>query len=132
MIDIECDVFDAVYPFIEHLVPTGGFVSEYVPEPASIPHVYLCEIDNTPDKRTADTGRREWSSIVTYESQTYARSKDECRTIQSALDEAMVDMMGFTKTEGQFIPNLADQRIYRMVARYTRGVTRNGDLYRPS
>lgn len=130
MIDIENNIFDAVYPFIEPLVPDGGFVSEYVPEPASLPHVYLCEIDNYPDRRTADTGRREWSSVIVYESNVYATSKEECRRIQAALDSAMVEMMGFSKTQGTFVPNLADRTIYRIVSRYSRGVTHNGDLYR--
>lgn len=132
MIDIETDVFDAVYPFIEPLVPEGGFVSEYVPKPMALPHVSLYESDNTPDRRTADTGKREWSCIVVYESSVYARSKPECRAIQAALDSAMVEMMGFTKLNGNFIPNLPDRTIYRIVARYTRGVTHNGDFYRPT
>ena len=132
MIDIETLVFDAVYPFIESLVPEGGFVSEYVPAPKVLPHVYLAEIDNTPDRRTADTGMREWSSIVSYESNVYARSKTECRAIQSALDAAMVGTLGFNKMQGQFVPNLADRNIYRIVARYSRGVTHSGDLYRPT
>jgi len=132
MIDIETQVFDAVYPFIEALVPEGEFVSEYVPQPAKLPHVYMTEIDNTPDKRTSDSARREWSSILVYETQVYARSKPECRLIQSALDQAMVETLGFSKTGGQFVPNLADRMIYRIVARYTRGVTQSGDLYRPT
>ncbi len=132
MIDIEYQVFDTVYPFIEELVPEGGFVSEFVPAPASLPHVCLQEIDNRPDPRTKDTGKHEWSSIVTYESQVYATDKATCRTIQAALDSAMVDTMGFTKTQGQFIPNLADQMIYRIVARYVRGVTQSGDFYKPT
>ena len=131
MIDIEDQVFDAVYPFIEPLVAEGGFVSEFVPEPASFPHAYLCEIDNNPDAKTADSGEREWSSIVAYESQIYAMSKSECRQIQQAMDDAMVRLMGFTKLQGQFAPNLADRSIYRMVARYQRGVTRSGDMYKP-
>lgn len=131
MIDVETMVFDAVWPFIESLVPEGGFVSEFVPEPASFPHVYLAEIYNTPDGNTADTGKREWSSIISYESQVYATSKAECRTIQKALDEGMVDTLGFEKTRGEFVPNLADQTIYRIVARYIRGVTHSGDLYKP-
>ena len=131
MIDIETQVFDTVYPFIEALVPSGGFVSEYVPEPAFFPHVYLAEIDQYPDRNTSESGRHEWSAIVVYEAQIYATSKTECRAILAALDEAMVERMGFTKTGGQFIPNLPDRNIYRIAARYTRGVTRTGDMYRP-
>ena len=93
MIDIETQVFNAVYPFIENLVPAGGFTSEYVPKPAKFPHVELAEMDNHPDHRTADSGAHEWSSIVSFESNVYARSKPECRTIQAALDDAMVSMM---------------------------------------
>lgn len=132
MIDIEQGLFDAVYPYLVDLVPEGGFVSEYVPEPASLPHVYLAEIDNTPDRRTADSGRREWSSILTYEANVYAHDKLTCRAIQTALDRAMVETMGFTKLSGQYVPNLDDPRIFRIVSRYTRGVTQSGDMYRPT
>ena len=130
MIDVENDVFNAVYPFVAPLVPEGGFVSEFVPEPASLPHVYLCEIDNYPDRRTADSGRREWSSVITYESNVYATSKEECRRIQAALDSGMVEKIGFSKTQGMFVPNLADRTIYRIVSRYTRGVDHMGNFYR--
>lgn len=130
MIDIETQVFDTVYPFIAGIVPTGGFVSEYVPKPAFLPHVYLAEIDNTPDGKTRDSGDREWSSAVTFEAQVYAQSKPECRRIMEQLDRAMVGLMGFSKLSGGYIPNLADQTVHRMVARYTAGVTRDGNLYK--
>lgn len=132
MIDKETEIFDAVYPYLEDLLPEGGFVSEYVPEPESLPHVSLIEIDNAPDKKTMDSGTHEWSCIVDYESNVYATDKSTCRTIQAALDNAMIGLMGFTKTSGQFTPNLADPRIYRITARYTRGITKYGDFYRPS
>lgn len=131
MIDIECEVFDTVFPYLEEFVPEGGFVSEFVPDPASLPHVYLHEIDNRPDRKTSDSGYREWSAIVTFESQVYATDKGQCRTIQAALDSAMIGALGFTKTQGQAIPNLADPMIHRIVARYERGVDRFGNLYRP-
>ena len=131
MIDIETQVFDAAYPYIEYMVPKGSFTSEFVRKPARFPHVYLCEIDNYPDRRTADSGTPEWSSIVAYESQIFAKSKEQCRRIQAKLDEAMVELLGFSKIQGQFVPNLPDQNIYRIVARYRRGVTRTGDMYVP-
>ena len=131
MIDKETDIFDAVYPYLEDLLPTGGFVSEYVPEPESLPHVSLIEIDNTPDQKTVDSSHHEWSSIVTYESNVYATDKGTCRSIQAALDNAMIGLIGFSKISGQFTPNLADPRIYRITCRYTRGITINGDFYRP-
>ena len=131
MIDIETTVFDAVYPYLSELVPDGSFVSEYVPAPASFPHVALTEIDNTPDAKTRDSGNAEWSSIVTFEAQVFATSRSECKAIAAALDEAMVGLMGFSKLMGQQIPNQPDVRIYRYVARFRRGVTRNGDMYKP-
>lgn len=131
MIDIEVDVFDAVYPYIADLVPEGGFVSEYVPAPAFLPHVSLMEIDNIPDGKTRETGNSEYSSIVTFEAQVFATSRADCRQIAAALDDAMIGHMGFSKVMGQQIPNQADIRIFRYVARFRRGVTRTGDLYKP-
>lgn len=130
MIDIEVDIFNAVYPYLEDLVPEGGFVSEYVPSPAQLPHVSLMEIDNTPDNATRDSGHSEYSAVVTYEAQVYTTSRATCREIAAALDSAMVGMMGFVKTMGQQIPNRDDVAIFRYVARYRRGVDMHGNLYR--
>ena len=131
MIDIEADIFDAVYPYLENLVPAGGFVSEYVPAPAKLPHVSMMEIDNVPDAETRDSGHHEYSSIVTYEAQVFATSRAALRAIAVALDDAMVGKMGFTKTMGQQIPNLADVSVHRYVARFRRGVDNQKNLYRP-
>ena len=132
MIDVETAVFDAVYPFISPLVPEGGFVSEYVPQPASLPHVYLSEIGNVSDKKTADSGTKEWSAIITYEAQVFSMSREEVRKIAAAMDDGMVGLMGFTKLTGQMIPNAPDIKVFRYVARYERGVDRNGNLYKPT
>ena len=131
MIDIETEVFNIVYPYIAPLVPEGGFVSEFVPEPASLPHVYLSEIDNTPDPRTADTGSKEYSCIISYQAQVYARSKQECREIQAALDSALIGELGFEKLSSNQISNLGDTTIYRFVSRYRRGIMQDGAMYRP-
>lgn len=130
MIDIEIEVFNTVYPYISPLVPEGGFVNEFVPAPASLPHVYLSEIDNVPDTRTADSAGKEFSCILSYEAQVYGRSKQECREIQAALDSAMVGKLGFEKLSSNQISNLGDTTIYRFVSRYRRGVFRDGVLYR--
>lgn len=130
MIDIEIDIFDMVYPYVSPLVPEGGFVNEFVPAPASLPHVYLSEIDNVPDTRTADSGGKEYSCILTYEAQVYARTKQECRDIQVALDSALVGALGFEKISSNQVPNLDDTTIYRFVSRYRRGITHSGALYR--
>ena len=130
MIDIEDQVFNAVYPFIEPLVPVGCFTSEYTPTPAALPYAYLSEIDNVPDRKTADSGTHEWSCILTYEAQMFAYSKPEVKAIAMAMDEAMIGLMGFHKTQGQYIPNATDVNVYRYVARYERGVDRMGNLYR--
>lgn len=132
MIDIETSVFDAVYPNLVGLVPEGSFTSEYVPAMAVYPHVSLCEIDNYPDKRTADSGTKEWSDVVVFEANVYALSKAECRRVQAALDESMINMLGFIKLSGQFIPNIEDVALYRIVSRYESGVDRGLGLYRPT
>ena len=131
MIDIEIEIFNTVYPYIAPLVPEGGFVNEFVPEPASLPHVYLSEMDNTPDTRTADSGTKEYSCILTYEAQVYARTKQECRNIQVALDSAMIGELGFEKLSSNQVSNLADTTIYRFVSRYRRGIMHDGAMYRP-
>ena len=131
MIDVEVDIFDAVYPFIAPLVPEGNFSSEFDPTVAALPYAVLYEMDNFPDRHTADTGNKEWSDVLTYEARVYSRSKTECRAIMSAMDSAMIGLIGFTKLSGQYVPNLANGDVHQYIARYERGVTQTGDLYKP-
>ena len=131
MIDVEVEIFNEVYPYLENMLPVGGFSNEFNPHPASLPYVYLAEIDNYPDRRTADSGTKEYSCVLVYEAQVFALSKQECRDIQAALDQGMIGRLGFQKTSSNQVNNFADETVYRFVTRYRRGVFQDGILYDP-
>lgn len=137
MIDIEADVFDAVYNALclssenldDAVICGGELVGTYVPEPEAFPHVELRELENIPNRQTADSSTTEYTCIVTYEAQVYALDKDQCRTIMAALDDTM-RKLGFERREMQAVPNAADISIHRMEARYRAEVDHNKVIYR--
>lgn len=119
MIDIETKVFDQVYSAIGSLLPAGCLVSEYVPVSEKLPFVTLVEIANVMYRKGQDNRIRENYAVIAYEANVYAKKKDECRTLASALDEAMVQMQFERLTPGmQFIPNIADPSFVRINVRY--------------
>lgn len=130
MIDIEIDVFDAVYPAVEPLVAPGGFKSVYVPNPSAFPHATLYETDNVTYRPFRTSSKRsEDYAVITYEANVYALNKASCRQVMNALDTAMVNL-GFTRTFCSFVPNLADSNVFRYTARYQAAVDENKVIYR--
>ena len=129
MIDVEARVFDAVYPAVTAVIPAKNFKSQYVPNPAALPFATLYEVSNTTDTRRRGTALDEEYAILTYEANIYALSKAECRSVMDALDTA-ITRLGFTRTMMQFIPNLADTRLYRMTARYQAAADGRNVIYR--
>lgn len=129
MIDIEADVFDRVYGAVSPLVPTGCFKSVYVPNPTKFPFVTLMEMDNLTDRKNRSSAMTEDYAIVTYEANVYAMDKAGCKNVMSALDTAMVNL-GFIRLMCQFVPNLADNNIFRYTARYQAVTDANKVIYR--
>lgn len=129
MVDIERDVFDAVYPAVSELVPAGNFKSMYVPNPASLPFATLIEVSSSTNARHLDTSENEPLATINYEANVYAEDKHTCRTVMNALDKAMKNL-NFINTMMQFIPNLADDTVFRMTARYVADASENKTIYR--
>ena len=129
MINAEADVFDYVYPSVADLVPEGCFKNEYVPEIAKLPFASLMEIDNQTDTWHQSSADDEEFAVVTYEANTFGATKDECRNVMNALDESIV-RLGFTRLSMQYIPNLADRTLHRMVARYRATIGADLVVYR--
>lgn len=129
MIDIEADVFDRVYKSVAPLVPKGCFKSVYVPNPPKFPFATLMEMDNTTDSAHRGTAVDEEYAIITYEANVYAMDKFDCREVMDALDIAMI-RMGFIRLSMQFVPNLADNTIFRITARYRAAADANKVIYR--
>ena len=129
MIDIEADVFNRVYESVAPLVPQGCFKSVYVPNPPKFPFATLMEMDNFTDKANRSSALDEEYAAVTYEANVYATDKFDCRDVMNALDTEML-RLGFQRLSMQFIPNLADNTIFRYTSRYQATTDRNKVIYR--
>ena len=129
MIDIEADVFNRVYESVAPLVPQGCFKSVYVPKPPKFPFATLMEMDNFTDKANRSSALDEEYAVVTYEANVYATDKFDCRDVMNALDTEML-RLGFQRLSMQFIPNLADNTIFRYTSRYQATTDRNKVIYR--
>ena len=129
MIDVEADVFSAVYPSVAPLVPYGCFKSMYVPRPPAFPFSTLMEVSNRTATRQRGTATLEEYAVLTYEANVYAQDKLTCRRVMNVLDTAMIKL-NFTRVSLQFIPNLADSSLFRYTARYTAAVDTNKRIFR--
>ena len=129
MIDIEADVFDCVYESVAPVVPDGCFKSVFLPDPSRFPFATLMEIDNLTDRTNRSSSLTEDYAIVTYEANVYDTTKHGCRTVMSALDDAMVQL-GFMRLSAVFVPNLADPNLFRYTARYQAVADQNKVVYR--
>ena len=129
MIDIEADVFNRVYESVAPLVPQGCFKSVYVPNPPKFPFATLMEMDNFTDKANRSSALDEEYAVVTYEANVYATDKFDCRDVMNALDTEML-RLGFHRLSMQFIPNLADNTIFRYTSRYQAVTDTNKVIYR--
>ena len=129
MIDVELDVFNAVYNDVAPLCARNGFRSVYTPNPTAFPTVTLYEMDNRTDRKLNSTSDFEDFAVLTYEAHVYATSKAECRTVFSALDEALT-RRNFNRFSGAYTPNLNNSQVHEYVARYQVRVSNDGCLSR--
>ena len=129
MINIEIDVFDAVYRAVELLLPEGCFSSDYTPMPPALPHASLVEMDNYTDRDKLDTSLHEKYAIVAYEANVYGEDRFQVRRIMDAIDEKMQEL-GFTRLSLRPVDNVANPSIYRLTARYRAEVNSNKQIFR--
>ena len=131
MIDIEIQVFNAVYEHVAPLCVSGGFTSVFVPNPSKFPCASLFEINNITDRRRRSTAESEDFANITFQGEVYAMTKPACREIAAELDEAMCKL-GFVRLQMEFIDNRADPRVFRIVGRWLANVDNNHNIFRPS
>ena len=131
MIDVEPLVFNEVYSSVTSLrnFPAKNFKSMYVPNPSSFPFATLMEVDNAIDTKHRSSSLDEEYAIITYEANSYATEKFKCREVADAIDKVMV-RLNFARLSMQFIPNLADNTIFRITARYQAVADRHNVIYR--
>lgn len=138
MIDIENIVFNHVYEKIHEMLPPGCMTSEYVHEASQFPFVTLIEITNNTVDRLQDNRLQENFALITFDANVYAKTKDECRNIIAALDDAMLEMQFSRVSPGiqylqligaQYLQVMQDPFVVRVQARYE-AVTDGKEIYR--
>lgn len=129
MIDVEMNVFNAVYDDVAPLCATNGFRSVHTPSPTVFPTVTLFEMDNRTDRDRNSTSDFEDFAVLTYEAHVYANTKAKCRSVFTALDNALA-RYNFNRFSGAYTPNLTNAQVHEYVARYQVRVSHDGCLSR--
>ena len=130
------NIFPQVYDPIAKALRTnfdGIYVTgEYVDAPPQFPAVSIIEADNYIDTDTISSSRDERYSIVMFEVEVFTNKKGQkqtqAREILSFIDAILYDL-NFTRLSVNPVPNMANNSIYRLVARY-RAETDGTTLYR--
>lgn len=132
MIDFENEIYTRVVERVQALHGDVEFSGIDERLPSKFPFASLVEADNTTRTDTIDSGSFENHVNVMYEVNVYSNKssgrKAECRAILATIDEAFV-RMGFARTMRNPV-SMDDATIYRMVARYTAAIDKNGKIYR--
>lgn len=135
MIDIENLVIDNVSTALTTAIDGIFFTSEPTESPASFPAALLYEEDNSTYTKSLDLGMGENHATVLYRAEAYSnlspgRRKAQCREIMAAIDTQML-ASGFTRVgSGPAKAPNADDKIYRMVARYRAVISGSATVYR--
>ena len=120
MIDIESDVFTYVANAVRTSFSSVTVTNEYTETFAKFPAVTIVEADNRV-YRPARTANIENAVTVMYQVNVFsdkaAGKKAQAKKIRAVVDAAFAEL-GFTRTMGNQVPNLRDDRIYRIVCRY--------------
>lgn len=130
------DIFAKVYDPIAKALRTnfdGIYVTgEYVDAPPQFPAVSIIEADNYIDTDTISSSLDERYTIVMFEVEVFTNKKGQkqtqAREILSFIDAILYDL-NFTRLSVNPVPNMANNSIYRLVARY-RAETDGTTLYR--
>lgn len=132
MIDFENEIYTRVVERVQALHGDVEFSGIDERLPSKFPFVSIVEADSATRTDTIDSGSYENHVNVMYEVNVYSNKsggrKSECRAILATIDEAFV-RMGFARTMRNPV-SMDDATIYRMVARYTAAIDKNGKIYR--
>ena len=133
MINIENEIITAVTKDIHDYDSKIKVASEYIPSPSEFPHISIVEQDNSTYDSTLTSGNGENHVSVMYEVDVYSNltrgKKTECKKLMAIIDNTMINM-GFSRIMLQPIPNMDNNTIYRMKARYRGVVSKDKTIYR--
>lgn len=121
--------FNSAYQVAAPLCAKGKFTNVYTPSPTAFPAGALYELINTTvRKRQSSTPIENFAQII-YQLDCYAKSKAECKALFNAVDERMISL-GFTRMNGGLVDNFSNPSVFRITARYSAEIDRDGVIYR--
>lgn len=133
MIDVENEIFSSVATAVRGAYSNIYMTGEYVKSPPSFPCASLVEMDNAPYVGSQTSSEVENHVTVMYEVNVYSNKtkgkKSECKAIIALIDKQMA-ALGFTRIMLNPIPNMDDNTIYRMTARYRAVISKDKIIYR--
>lgn len=132
MLDIESSVFDIVATAFSSKYPNGSRYGEIPQTPASFPCLTLVEADNAVYEDSITAGNVENHSQLMYEVNVFSNkeigAKQEAKDIMHLVDKTL-SSLGFIRQFCEQTRN-AENRIYRMTARYRGVVGRDNIIYK--
>lgn len=129
MIDCEVRIFNQFHKAVSEYCANGRVLSTPLIAPTAFPAATLYELDNTTVEARQSSYSGEEYAEVTYQMDTYAQTKSECRKVFAAGDDAMLKM-NFNRLSGRVTFQMDNPKTFRMTARYHAVVDRNGNIYR--
>lgn len=122
MIDKENEVYTAIRTSILKKYPKADVSSMYVRSPASFPHVSVIQTDSYEPKALVDSSLEEKYTTLAFQIDVYSddevHKKTECKKIMQVVDETL-RAKNFRREAMTVVPNMADDTIYRLTAKYT-------------
>ena len=131
MNDYEVKIFNNTYPVAAPLCANNKYLSTQVMDLTALPAAGLWEIGNATYRALQSSTPVENYSLITYQLEVYAKTKQECRMVFKAIDERMISM-NFERVSAQYITYPDNMHVVRYVARYEAVVDAEGNLYRRS
>ena len=132
MIDIETELYDELARLVLLKAPDAYVSSEHVISPPRFPAVCIEQVLSSEMGAYRDSSGGENVDSVTWTVNVYSNSesnaKQECKSILAIIDERM-RLRNMRCATARPIDNAADPTIYRMVARYTGSVGKDGTMY---
>ena len=125
-------IFDPIATALRQQFDGIYVTGEYVDAPPRFPAVSIILADDYIDTDTMSTNPNEEYSIIMLEVEVYTNKEGykqtQARNILASINAILYDL-NFTRLSTTPVPNLANQSIYRLVARY-RAETDGTTLYR--
>ena len=132
MIDIESTVFDYVATALREAFDNVFVMSVPSDTPTRFPAVCLWEQSNTIYTKSQTAESRENHVKLLYQCEVYSNltsgKKQQAKAIAALVDEKMQEL-GFTRTFGQPVPNIADMTIFRYTMRFEGIIGKDNIVY---